>query len=118
MSRRTDRIADLVRAELSALLLDGLRDPRVRLATVSSVNVTPDLRWARVKVSVLGSDADRNECVEALQHARGFLRKRLARSLQLRMTPELTFELDRGAEYAERITSLLENSSHEHTDGA
>ena len=118
MSRRTDRIADLVRAELSALLLDGLRDPRVRLATVSSVDVTTDLRWARVKVSVLGGDKERDECVEALQHARGFLRKRLASSLQLRMTPELTFELDRGAEYAERITSLLEDSSHERSNSA
>ena len=118
MSRRTDRIADLVRAELSALLLDGLRDPRVRLATVSNVDVTGDLRWARVKVSVVGSDTEREECVEALQHARGFLRKKLARSLQLRLTPELTFELDRGAEYAERITSLLENISNEHSNGA
>ncbi len=108
MSRRTDRIADLVRAELSALLLDGLRDPRVRLATVSHVEITADLRWARVRVSVLGSDAEREDCVEALQHARGFLRKRLAGSLQLRLTPELTFELDRGAEHAERIASLLE----------
>ena len=115
MSRRTERVSDLLRAELSAVLLDSLRDPRIRLVTVSNVEVTADLRWAKVKVSVLGSDDVRLRCVEALQHARGFLRRQLASRLDLRVTPELSFELDRGAEYAERISTLLEHAD-EHSD--
>jgi ribosome-binding factor A len=111
MSRRSDRVADLLRGELSSLLLDGMRDPRIRLATISTVEVTGDLRLARVKVSVLGEDDDRNGCIEALQHASGFLRTKLASRIKLRHTPELSFELDRGAEYAERITSLLEGGA-------
>ncbi len=111
MSRRGDRVADLLRGELSSLLLDGMRDPRIRLATISAVEVTGDLRLARVRVSVLGGDDDRDRCIEALQHARGFLRKKLASRTMLRHTPELSFELDRGAEYAERITSLLDGGA-------
>ena len=111
MSRRSDRVADLLRSELSSLLLDGMRDPRIRLATISGVEVTSDLRLARVRVSVLGEDDDRDTCIEALQHARGFLRTKLASRIKLRHTPELAFELDRGAEYAERITSLLEGGA-------
>jgi ribosome-binding factor A len=111
MSRRTDRVGDLIRAELSELILRRVRDPRVRLATISEVRVTADLQHARVLVSVLGTDEDqRLETVEALRHARGFLRSELARRLKhLRVTPELQFELDRGAEHSQRITELLED---------
>lgn len=115
MSRRTARVEDLLRAELSELILREVQDPRVRLATVSAVDVSPDLRHARVRVSVLGEDAQRAETVEALQHARGFLRSRLAPRLRLRVVPDLAFELDRGAEYSQRITDLLE-SLHDESD--
>lgn len=109
MSRRTQRVGDLIRAELSDLLLKKVRDPRVRMATVSHVEVTPDLSYARVLVSVLGEDDDREETVEALVHARGFLRSELARRLRhLRVVPELRFELDRGPEHSQRISDLLE----------
>ncbi|MGD2115880.1 MAG: 30S ribosome-binding factor RbfA [Acidobacteriota bacterium] len=108
MSRRTDRVADLVRAELSRLILQEMGDPRVELASISAVDVSPDLHHARVSVSVLG-EAGRREAVEALQGARGFLRSRLASKLQLKHTPELQFELDRGAEHSQRISQLLES---------
>ena len=111
MSRRSDRVADLLRCELSSLLLDGMRDPRIHLATISVVEVTGDLRHALVRVSVLGEDDDREGCIEALQHARGFLRTKLAARIKLRHTPELSFKLDRGAEHAERITSLLDGGA-------
>ena len=110
MSRRTQRVGDLIRSELSSLFLDSLRDPRVKLASVSSVEVSADLRWAKVRVSVLGSEEDRELCITALEHARGFLRTRLASRVRLRLVPELSFELDRGAEYSEKITRLLEDS--------
>lgn len=109
MSRRTDRLGDLVRAELSELLLRDVKDPRVKLVSVVAVELTGDLRHAVVKVSVLGEESARLSAVEALEHARGFLRSELARRLRLRSTPELHFELDRGAEYSQRISDLLES---------
>ncbi len=111
MSRRTGRVGDLIRAELSDLLLRHVRDPRVRLVSVTDVEVSPDLRHAVVKVSVLGDEEEqRLETIEALRHARGYLRTELARRLRMmRVTPELIFELDRGAEYSQRISEILES---------
>ena len=109
MSRRTDRVSDLLRAELSELLLREVHDPRVKLASVTEVAVTPDLRRAVVKISALGDDDQRQETIAGLRHARGFLRTELARRLRLRATPELVFELDRGAEHSQQISELLEN---------
>ena len=111
MSRRIERVCDLLRAELSQLLIERVSDPRVRLTTVSNVDVSSDLRHAKVRVSVLGSESERHDSVEALRNASGFLRSQLASRVRLRFTPELVFELDRGAEHAERITKLLEDSN-------
>jgi ribosome-binding factor A len=108
MSQRTRRVGDLIRRELSQLLLRELRDPRVKLATVSEVEVTADLSLAHVRVSVLGPDSDREATIAALEHASGFLRRQIARRLNLRVTPELRFHLDRGAEHSENINRLLE----------
>ena len=114
MSQRTDRVGDLVRRELAELLLHRLQDPRVRLATVSAVRVTPDLRRAVVRVSALGSLEERQAAIEGLGHARGFLRKELARRLRgMKVVPDLTFELDRGAETSQRIEELLEDHHDE-----
>ena len=108
MTRRSDKVADLVRSELSSLLLQSLRDPRIQLASISEVDLSADLQVAKIRVSVLGADEDRDACIEALQHARGYLRKKLASRMNLRHTPELSFVLDRGAEHAERIAALLD----------
>lgn len=119
MSQRTDRVADLIRRELSLLLRTELRDPRAHLASINSVRVSADLRHADIQVSVLGTEAERLESVAALVHARGFLRRQLAHRLSLRMTPELKFHLDRGAEHSERIATLLDElSSKDSDDGA
>ena len=109
MSRRSDRVGDLIRAELSDLLLREVKDPRVKLASITEVDVTSDLRRAVVKVSALGEEEQRLETVEALRHARGFLRTELAHRLRLRVTPELIIELDRGAEHSQRISDILES---------
>ncbi len=109
MSRRTERVADLVRAEIARLLAREVRDPRVGLASVSAVEISRDLRHAVVRVSVLGEETARQASIEALVHARGFIRSRLAQGLKLKVVPELSFELDRGAEYSQRISDLLES---------
>jgi len=109
VSHRGARVDGLIQAELARILSRELRDPRVRLATVSRVEVTNDLAHATVRISALGSDEDRAQALEALEHARGFVRRELARSVRLRTVPELHFKLDRGPEHSQRISDILEN---------
>lgn len=109
MSRRTDRLESVLRNELSFLISRRLRDPRVALASVSDVQISRDLRHARVAVSVLGDDEDeRLATMEALAAAAPAIRRMLADQIDLRVVPELRFELDRGAEHSLRIAELLE----------
>lgn len=109
MTRRTDRMSDLLRAELSELILREIKDPRIKLVSLTGVEVTSDLRRAVVRVSALGEEEQRQAAVEALRHARGFLRTELAHRLRTRVTPELVFELDRGAEHSQKISDILES---------
>jgi ribosome-binding factor A len=108
-SRRQQRIADLVRQNVSSIILREVQDPRIRLVSVSSVSMTPDLKRAHVRISALGSEDERKEVIDALSRAAGFLRRQLATHLRgLRVNPELIFELDRGAEHSQHISDLLE----------
>ncbi len=110
MSQRTARVADLVRSELASIIQHELTDPRVRLATVASVDLSRDMSHATVRVSVLGDDDDERElAVEVLERAKGFVRSLLARRISTRAVPALVFELDRGAEHSQRISDILEN---------
>lgn len=106
---RAERVADLMHRELAQIFLEEMRDPRTALASVSAISVSGDLGFARVKVSVIGTEAERRECLEALRRATGFVRSVLAQRLDLRVMPELRFELDRGAEHSQRIGELLAN---------
>lgn len=108
-SHRTERVADLLRRELSEILRTEVKDPRVHLATVAHVNVSRDLRHARVGVSILGEDSERDAVLQAIRHAAGFIRHQLSNRIRLRAVPELRFELDRGAEHSLRISQLLDS---------
>jgi ribosome-binding factor A len=116
MSQRTDRVADSLRKELSVLLMREVRDPRVALATISRVQVARDLGHARIWISVLGDEETRQQTMAGIEHARGFLRSQIGRRLKLRVTPELAFELDRGAEYLQDMTELLDKLHKEPSD--
>lgn len=107
--KRLERVEDLIRQELSDLILHEIKDPRVRMATVASVRVARDFGHAAVGVSVLGDESERDDAVAALKHASGFLRSQLARRVRLRAVPKLEFHLDRGAEHSQRISDILEN---------
>lgn len=107
--RRADRLAERIREDVATFLADGAKDPRLQgLVTVTAVDVTPDLRRARIFVSVLGSDEERAASFSALESMTGHLRSRLARTLHLRFTPELEFAHDESVERAARIETLLE----------
>jgi ribosome-binding factor A len=109
--RRPERVADLIRAELSELLVRGaVRDPEAADAYVTAVRVTDDLKHARVWVQLLRAEVDeraRERVVSALNRAAGFLRRELSPRLALKYQPELRFHWDEGGEQAARIEELL-----------
>ena len=105
--RRTDRVEELLKQEIARLVREEVKDPRVGFATVMDVSVSPDLRHARVFVSVLGDDPEREATIAALQRARGFIRARIGQEITLKYLPEIRFELDRTLERAARIEELL-----------
>jgi ribosome-binding factor A len=108
-SRRPDRVAEAIREAVAMFLTEGVKDPRVKgLVTVTGVDVTRDLRHARVHVSILGSEAEKKETMEGLASVAGHLRAKLGRTLRLRVTPELDFKYDASIAHAARIDSLLE----------
>lgn len=107
MSTRTERIADLIRDEVSRLLLRELKDPRIGFVTITGATVSPDLLQARIYVSVLGDEAARDASIEALQSASGFIQRALFKNLRLRRSPAVTFQLDDSMERGERIERVL-----------
>ena len=105
--RRPEPVGELVRQVIAEALAREVRDPRIGLVTLTRVETSPDLSHARVFVAVSGDRAEAERALSGLQSAAGFLRNKVARALSTRITPELHFELDRGAEHAARINTLL-----------
>lgn len=105
---RMRRVNEAVREVLSARLAEGLKDPRIGFVTVTAVDTSPDLRQARVFVSVLGSDEERERTLEGLNASHGYLQQRIAAELRLKRTPTLEFVYDESIETGMRITQLLE----------
>lgn len=120
MSMRTARVNELLRAEISELLLREVKDPRVSrgMVTITEVQVSSDLRHAVVYVSHLGTEAERKEALEGLKNSAHFLHRELVHRLSLRNVPELVFKFDpsieRGARLAELINQVgAERGEHE-----
>lgn len=108
MTRRMERLNDLLRAELSDLLRRGAKDPRLSgFVTITEVEVSADLRHARVFVSVLGSEAEKEETLCGFEQASGFLRHELSMRLTLRRIPELTFCKDDSIERGSHLLQLM-----------
>jgi ribosome-binding factor A len=106
-SRRSQRVGDLVRAELSSLVLVEAHDPAVKGVTITAVEMSPDLQSARVYFSVLGGDAERERAAAGLARAAGFLRREVGQRCGLRYAPELHFVADRSLERGARVEELL-----------
>ncbi len=106
-SHRPERVAEQVRQLVAAFLTGNVRDPRIGFVTVTGVEVSPDLSHARVRVSIMGDEAEKARSLEGLASAARFLRAQLSRELHLRTSPELHFGLDRGLEHAQRIDRVL-----------
>ena len=104
------RVDEAMRAVLSEAISKDLQDPRVGFITVTGVKTSPDLRHARVYVSVLGDEEERAASIAALQAAHGFLQGRIAHSLRLKHTPALNFDYDESVDRGMRISELLDQA--------
>jgi len=107
MSQRTERVDELLRQEIGSIVARDVADPRVGFATITSVETTPDLRHAKVWVSVIGQPAERDATVAALRRAMPFVRHELGSRLRIRRIPDLHIQLDDTAERGTRILQLL-----------
>ncbi|MCR5272207.1 MAG: 30S ribosome-binding factor RbfA [Lachnospiraceae bacterium] len=103
------RINEEVMRELSKIIHDEIKDPRINLMTsVVAVNVAPDLKTCKAYISVLGDDEARNNTLKGLKSAEGFIRRQLAKNINLRNTPEITFVMDQSIEYGVNMSKKIE----------
>src|SRR5438105_3886867 len=109
MSQRTERLDELLRQEIGAMLEREIADPRIGFATVTEVETTPDLRHARVWISVIGGSGERDATIAGLEHAMVFVRRELGTRLRLRRIPELHVRLDDSIERGTRVLRLLDS---------
>ncbi len=105
---RMRRVDEAMREVLSDAITSEIKDPRVGFITVTAVETSPDLRHARVFVSVLGEEAVRRRSLAGLESAHGYLQRRVARELRLKNTPTLEFVYDETVERAQRLTDLID----------
>jgi ribosome-binding factor A len=111
--KRAGRVADVIRNELSILLLQKTRDPRLRDVSISRVEVSDDLRHAKVYYTVFGASGEFRQTQRSLEKAVGFMRSHLARTLNLRFTPDLRFWYDKTADKVRDIENLLADIARE-----
>lgn len=113
--RRQDRMANEMKREISRIIQEETKDPRIDFSTVSitRIDVTNDLSHARIYFSVLGDETKQEDTMKALQKAKGYIRTELSHSIQVRHFPELEFILDKSIEHGIRIASILKELGDE-----
>ncbi len=113
---RPERVADLIRAEVTTMIARELHDPGVGFVTVTRVQVSNDLQHARVFYTSLGDAAARKNTARALERATGFMRRQIGQRLRLRRTPEIEFQFDESVGHQDRVAQLLQEIAAEHLD--
>ncbi len=112
MSRKTERVSSLFREEISNLLLREVKDPRLAgVISITEVMITPDLRSAHIYVSMMGSEEEKKGIMSGLESASGFIRRELARRVEIRRIPDLFFVRDDSIEKGTRLLKLLDEES-------
>ncbi|HDN67502.1 MAG: ribosome-binding factor A [Candidatus Latescibacteria bacterium 4484_181] len=105
--RRANRVADLLQLELSEIIRESVKDPRIGFVTITGVDVSDDLQQAKVYISVLGTEKEKEESLAGLNHAAGFTRAQLAARVRLKRVPQLVFCYDNTLDRAFKIDRLL-----------
>lgn len=106
--RRLDKLSEEIRREVSSILTEEVKDPRLSLVSVTRIEVSNDLGSARILVSVLGDEKKQEQAMQALEKARGFVRTEISNRIRLRHSPEISFKLDKTIEHGMRISSILD----------
>ena len=107
---RSGRINEGLKREISNIIANDIKDPRVSaMVSVTHVNATKDLHYAKVSLSIFGTEYQKEETLDAIKHSSGFIRKMLADRIEIRHIPELTFIYDESIEYGKRIEQIIEN---------
>jgi ribosome-binding factor A len=114
--RRPERLAEQIREEVSLIIAGDMRDPRAEPVTVTDARITPDLRYAKVYVSVQGTAEEAAKSVAALNRASGFIRHQLSQALRMKRVPELRFVFDEAERTAVRIEQLLNEEGNKATE--
>ena len=118
-SIKNTRINAEVQRELSVILQNGIKDPRVApLTSVVAVEVAPDLKTCKAYISVLGDENAQKDTIRELQSAEGYIRRELARTMNMRNTPEITFIMDQSIEYGVNISRKIDEVTRDLKDGA
>ncbi|MDD5397626.1 MAG: 30S ribosome-binding factor RbfA [Dehalococcoidia bacterium] len=118
MTRRTERLNHLIQIEISDLLRKHINDPRLNgLISVTAVEISNDLKTARVSISTLGGTPDRDEVLKGFNSAAGYMRRELAHRLNIRVTPELSFEFDDSIEHGVNLVNLIDRVAAEDNKG-
>ncbi len=113
MTRRTDRVSEIVKHNVSNIILHKMYDPRLSLLTVTRVSVSPDLRNAKVYITVHGGETEKKRTLQVLNHAKGHIQSEMATHLKMRNTPSLSFFLDDSETKSNKILSLIEKAVNE-----
>ncbi len=106
--KRAERVSEAIKREISLMLTQEVKDPGIHFVTVTGVEVSDDLRNAKIYVSVLGTEKDRKETMAGLDRAKGFLRGEIGHRLELRYVPEILFFLDESLDHAFKIKGILD----------
>jgi len=107
MSQRSMKVANFIKKELAVLITQRLNDPRMGFVTITRVELTPDLKFAKVYYSTLGDDKKRKSTEIALSRARGFLKKEMGSQINMRFTPDLEFVFDKSIEYSLELEEIF-----------
>lgn len=118
MYKRSEKVAEAIHEEISRLLINGVKDPRVGFVTITGVKVTDDLRFATVYFSIIGTDSDRKDGEAGLNSAKGFLRREVGKMLRMRYVPEILFKYDESVAYGNHIESILRQIHETEEDNA
>ena len=111
--KRSERVADLVRKEISEMLIRSIKDPRIGFVTITRVTVTDDCRSAKIYYSVVGSPEEREQSLEGLNSAKGYIRRELGHRMKLKYTPEIVFQFDPSIEYAVHMGEVIQHLQEE-----
>lgn len=107
VKQRSQRLGELLKQDISDILLKEVKDPRIGFVSVTDVEVSGDLRHAKVFVSVLGNEKERNDSMQGLEKATGYIRKLIGERLNIHHTPEILFRYDKSIEHGAHISEIL-----------